>query len=1538
MGHRRIAQQPGLPPELLLDPDRLAELVPAGVLRALAVEPTAALVAPVGDGALRMILFWSRMAAPVDVTSTMQSEALRQFAALAPLLDAQVRARESATRLRAVVSALDQAVVVTVAGDVMANVNAAAARLLGLEPGSVDGSTLATAMRALRERAVDPDTLGVEVSRLRRSPTEVAHDWVWHLHGSPSHLRVTSVPVDTTTEQGRVWVFDDISTEMELLESEQRANQALEGSEERYRLLAENVSDVVMLGDPDGTITWVSPSITAALGWAPEDLIGRHGIDSVRPENADAFDALQAQVMRGEIVEFEAPMRTAGGPDRWMHVRAKPVLGDDGRVVGRVVGLWDVQASHEAKEQLERQEQRANRALADSEERYRLLAENVSDVVVLTTVEGVLTWVSPSVTAVLGWAPDDLVGRTAQHIVDADQWEANLRKRERLLDGERVEYEMPMRTARGDHRWMNIRATVFSDEHGDPAGFLAGWWDVQAAHDTREEFERSERRSAQALAESEHRYRLLAENVSDVVMLGEPDGTLTWVSPSVTTALGWAPEDLVGRRASDFMRAESIGQLRAMQEQVLRGEVAEFEASMRTAAGTDRWMEVRAKPVLDDDGRVVGRVLGLWDVQAAHEAREELQRQEQRADRERAESEERYRLLAENVSDVAVLFDLHGVVTWVSSSITTVLGWTPDDLAGRTTQRLVNPDHWDLAAAAREPLLRGERVDYEVQMRTAAGDYRWIEIRVTPLRDEEGNVAGLLAAWWDNQATHDAKEELERSERRSAQALAKSEQRYRLLAENMSDVVIMGDTDGTPTWVSPSVTATLGWAPEDLVGHSVLEFVRPDHLEVLQRAIELVEGGEHAKFEAPIRTADGAYRWMELRGRLLVDDDGRVVGRVAALWDVHESHEAKEQLAHSQRRYQLLLDNTTEVVFQTVDGVVTWVSPAVEGVTGWTAADVVGTSSRQLWHPDDWDRASWAHDDARDGVPTREVLRLVTPDGSHRWMEVVLRPYVEADGRPGTVGMLYDISDRVLAQQAAQQSEERYRTVAENASDVVCRYGFDGTIEWVFGSTEAFLGHSAAELVGSSLEDHFMVEDWGDREDIRARLGRGEAVELLARVRRSDGVTRWVELRAKAALQPDGSPGSIIGTMRDAQAEFEYREALGASERQARDLVDAFEAARDEAVRASTAKTAFLSRMSHELRTPLNAVLGFAQLLALDPLSPEQAEAVHHIRTGGRHLLDLINEIVDISRIEAGRLSLSMETVDSVAVLAEAVELVRPLEQQHGVLVEAAGADRVPDVHADRQRTTQVLLNLVSNAVKYNRPGGSVRVECRAGGPGEVAFEVSDTGPGIPQELLPRLFEPFDRLGAENSDVEGTGIGLALADALARAMGGRIEVATEVGAGSTFTLVLSAAPSDAVLSGPAPRGPDSYPDSRLRILYVEDNPTNATLMARVVALRPGSRLEVAVDGSRGIAAALIEPPDLVFLDLHLPDMPGEAVLEQLRLLPGLAEVPVVVVTADASPSVRERLSALGSDGFLTKPITLDDVLGWIDATASAVRG
>jgi CheY-like chemotaxis protein len=204
--------------------------------------------------------------------------------------------------------------------------------------------------------------------------------------------------------------------------------------------------------------------------------------------------------------------------------------------------------------------------------------------------------------------------------------------------------------------------------------------------------------------------------------------------------------------------------------------------------------------------------------------------------------------------------------------------------------------------------------------------------------------------------------------------------------------------------------------------------------------------------------------------------------------------------------------------------------------------------------------------------------------------------------------------------------------------------------------------------------------------------------------------------------------------------------------------------------------------------------------------------------------------------------------------------------------------------------------------------------------------------------MLPRLFQPFDRLGAEGGEVEGTGLGLALADGLARAMGGRIEVVTAVGAGSTFTVVLQESASPAGDADDDVGEPDPHPEGELHILYVEDNPTNATLMERVVALRPGCHLEVAGDGAGGIAAAARLRPDLVLLDLHLPDLGGDEVLRRLRAQPGGDGIPVVVVTADASSGARDRMLEAGAEGFLTKPIDVDEVLGWIDRTVAATAG
>jgi len=512
-----------------------------------------------------------------------------------------------------------------------------------------------------------------------------------------------------------------------------------------------------------------------------------------------------------------------------------------------------------------------------------------------------------------------------------------------------------------------------------------------------------------------------------------------------------------------------------------------------------------------------------------------------------------------------------------------------------------------------------------------------------------------------------------------------------------------------------------------------------------------------------------------------------------------------------------------------------------------------------------------------------------------------------------------DVRRRERTERELRMAQQRLLSLTSSLEDMVFALDREGRLTEIYGRLDI----DASELIGKTPRDLF-----GDDAVVHEEANRRALAGLPAiydwTLNRGGRPPIQYQTSVAPLREADGRISGIVGVTRDVTAAKETERRLAS--------------ALSEADRANRAKNEFLSRVSHELRTPLHAILGYGQLLAQEDLDPEAADSVDHILRGGKHLLALINEILDISRIESGTLSLSIETVRVWDVVDEVCSFLSHAAKPRTITLEV-NVTRNLWVRADRQRLRQVLVNLGSNAIKYNRDGGHVDFIAEPSN-GVVRIGVRDTGIGIDPAKQAHLFEPFQRLGADEMGVEGVGLGLVVSKALVEAMGGRIEVHSLPGVGSTFWTELTrvSAPvgvlaNDEQFVDPRARA-DLNPDART-VLYIEDNEANLQLVRRILALQ-GDRFRFigAADGLSGLEHARTVQPDLILLDLHLPEIDGEVVLQRLREDPLTRDIPVVVLSADATPSRIERLVREGVFAYLTKPL---DIAGFVATIHDALQ-
>ncbi|MEA3544179.1 MAG: PAS domain S-box protein, partial [Thermodesulfobacteriota bacterium] len=618
--------------------------------------------------------------------------------------------------------------------------------------------------------------------------------------------------------------------------------------------------------------------------------------------------------------------------------------------------------------------------------------------------------------------------------------------------------------------------------------------------------------------------------------------------------------------------------------------------------------------------------------------------------------------------------------------------------------------------------------------------------------------------------------------------------------------------------------------------------------------------------------------------------------------------QAQLSLIKSERHYRSLIENISDVI-TIIDkqGIVSYTSPSTLTVLGLSPENFIGHNIREFVHDEDLTHSSIQTIYERYGTTHPFEYRIATGKGQYLFLESIIRKFQPGDNTDGFILSSRDITVR----KQVEEETQKLKMVIEQLPSSVVMTDIEGIIEYVNPSFERITGYSFIEALGKNPRI--------------LRSGRTPEIvfKQLWTTIKSGKIWRgeFVNKKKNGELYDENV---LIIPIKNSEDEITHFVAV-------KENITELKKARRQAESANQAKSNFLSRMSHELRTPLNAINGFSQLMLKskkNPLNDKQKGMTEKIYSAGKHLLLLINEVLDLARIESGELSLSIEVIDPLVAVDDCISLTQPLaqEKQIRVISDYAGKE-LPDLRADLTRMKQVLLNLLSNAVKYNNQNGTVSIDVKTDIPGFLRFVVEDNGIGIPADKQRDIFTPFVR-AVENPDtIEGTGIGMAITKQLVELMSGEIGFESQSGKGSSFWFTLPVSiedsqPREHVVAVESRDVAHTAEECKIQkeVLYIEDNPVNVDFMHDFFVELGNLRLVVATTGEEGVSMALTRVPELILLDINLPDIDGFQVYQQLKENLRTEFIPVVVVSADATKKTLKRVQKMGFEGYLPKPI------------------
>ena len=1159
----------------------------------------------------------------------------------------------------------------------------------------------------------------------------------------------------------------------------------------------------------------------------------------------------------------------------------------------------------------------AESALRESENKFRALIENGLDITTVLGEDGTILYESPSVAAALGYAPQELVGRNAFEFTHPDDLATVLARFGEAMqsDGAPVT-DIGFRFRHKDGTWRDLEAI------GRDARFVAGIGGIVV--NSRDVTMR--KTAERALRQSEANYRTLIENVNEIVYLLDVRS-----KKAVPVSMSEQTENIIGYSARELVEDPDLwfrlihpddfpafseafdASIGALQEQV-------FCYRLRHKDGSYRWIEDRHVPQHDESGEISG-IWGLArDVTQSKEAEEALR-----------QSEETFKSAFTNSAVGLALIAPDGSWLQVNRSLCEITGYSESELMQTTFRAITHPDDIDLDLKLMQQLLDGEIPAYEMEKRYIHKDGHsvWILINRSLERRDDGTPLYFISQVQNI------------SERNAAEsALRESEMRQRSIVESSLDAIVSIDGQGSVLEWNPAAERIFGWSRDEALGSNMAELIIPPQLHSSHHGgiAHYIASGEGPilgqRIELPALRKDGAALTVEL---IVVPISGQSGPSFTGfLRDITEWREAGRLLEENEQRYKSLVENNADaVVSLDLEGRFLSANPAMERITGYSDDELRRTFFAPLVARDDTARVQESFDLVATGTPQNVDFGLIHKDGRRVELQVTGVPISVNNETVGVYAIARDVTEK-------RRKDERLRlleSVVVKANDAILITEAEPIDEpgprilYANAAYTRMTGYEMDEIVGLSPRIlHGPNTDRAPRDKIRAALKKWKPVVVEMINYRKDGTPFWVEISIFPVANETGWFTHWVSIQRDITERKKSEAALQAAKSEAEIARESADSARALAERANAAKSEFLSRMSHELRTPLNGILGLTQVLKMDELQGDHGEIVDDIGSAGKHLLSLINEVLDIARIEAGGLSMSPEPVGVLEIVNESLTVIAPLAAARDLKI-VADEDGLCDcfVFADRQRLLQILLNLLSNAVKYNRVGGTVTLRCEDAPNGRLLISIDDTGFGIDAEKLERIFVPFDRLGADQSDVEGTGLGMALTKRLVEAMGGTMDVESTPEFGSTFSFALPRAQGKNAASKEAASAIPMLGDGVARtVLHIEDNDLNQKVVAMALMRRSGVTLVSATRGEEGLQRALASPPDIILLDLHLPDIGGAEVLQRLREDERTRALPIVILSADATSSQIERLLLAGADDYLTKPLDLRQFLAVLD--------